>query len=130
MIKLVILFYMKVLCTVKINFFKSWSYFLHVINLNNKKKIFINCKLFLSISNSDLIKKKWEILDSNPDITTYSDNASTDIGLIGLRNVFVITNNEEVNKNKSKLRIWYTNIIQMYIQLDRNIFKSNVNIII
>ena len=27
-------------CTVKIYFFKSWSYFLHVINLKNKNKIF------------------------------------------------------------------------------------------
>ena len=47
------------------------------------------------------------------DITTDNDNASTEIGLIVLRNVRLKTNNEEVNKNLSKLRTSYLSLIHM-----------------
>ena len=56
------------------------------------------------IVNSDLIKKKCEILNSNPDIMTDGDYASTELGHIVLMNVLLKTNNEEVNKKMSKLR--------------------------
>ena len=56
------------------------------------------------IGNSDLIKKKCKILNSNPDIMTDGNNTSTELGHIVLRNVLLKINNEEVNKNKSKLK--------------------------
>ena len=56
------------------------------------------------IVNSDLIKKKCEILNSNPDIMTDGNNTSTELGHIVLRNVLLKTNNEEVNKKMSKLK--------------------------
>ena len=63
------------------------------------------------IDNYHLIKKKCEILNSNPDILTDGDYASTELGHIVLRNVLLKTNNEEVNKILSELRTWYLNLI-------------------